>query len=249
MSMTKKRKAGAAMVGFAVAANIPFALLVDRFGYDDVLREPPLAVMRAFEAGGPELILIWLAFALSALGFLWVSAWTGDAVKASGARWPAWAAAAGAASAIVQAIGLSRWVFVVPGLADQALAGSPMERAVALGSYQALHQFAGVALGEWLGQTLLAAWTLAVGWALARGTAARGTAARGLWTRILGVIALILAPLWLVGHVELLATVDPAFPEFQITQWVFMAWLAWLTLLGMTWLVRPDEGQVFELES
>jgi len=81
LTMKTKRKAGAAMVGFAVAANIPFALLVDRFGYDDVLREPPLDVLRAFEAGGPELILIWLAFALCALAFLWVSAWTGDAIS------------------------------------------------------------------------------------------------------------------------------------------------------------------------
>jgi hypothetical protein len=223
------------MAGFALAANVPFALLVDRFGYDDVLREPPLQVLAAFRAGGPELILIWLAFALCALSFLWVSAWTGEAVRAGGGRWPVWAAGAGAASAVAQAVGLSRWSFVVPGLADRALDGSAMESAVAVGTYQALHQFAGVAIGEWLGQTLLAAWTLAVGLALVR-----GPMARGWWTRVLGLIALILSPLWIVGQVELLATVDPAFPEFQITQWVFTAWLAWLMALGLTWTVQRE---------
>ncbi|KPF80147.1 hypothetical protein IP78_07605 [Brevundimonas sp. AAP58] len=233
--MRSKRATGAAMVGFALAANIPFALLVDRFGYDDVLREPPLQVLVAFRAGGPELILIWLAFAVCALGFLWVSAWTGAAIRASGGRWPVWAAAAGAASAVAQAVGLSRWVFVVPGLADRALDGSAAESAVAVGTYQALHQFAGVAIGEWLGQTLLAAWTLAVGLALVGGPVARGA-----WTRGLGGVALLLAPLWIVGQVELLATVDPAFPEFQITQWVFTAWLGWLLALGVTWLVQGE---------
>lgn len=223
------------MIAFALAANIPFALLVDRFGYDDVLREPPLQVLAAFREGGSELILIWLAFAACALAFLWVSAWTGEAIRTGGGRWPVWAAAAGAASAAAQAVGLSRWAFVVPGLADRALDGSAMESAVAVGAYQALHQFAGVAIGEWLGQTLLAAWTLAVGLALVG-----GPMARGLWTRALGVAALILAPLWIAGQVELLATVDPGFPSFQITQWVFTAWLGWLLALGVTWLIQAE---------
>jgi hypothetical protein len=54
------------------------------------------------------------------------------------------------------------------------------------------------------------------------------------------VIALILSPLWIVGQIELLATVDSAFPGFQITQWVFTAWLVWLLALGLTWAVRRD---------
>lgn len=234
MAMSR-RMAGVAMAAFAVAANVPFALLVDRFGYDDVLREPPLQVLAAFEAGGPELILIWLAFAVCALSFLWVSGWTGEAVQAGGGRWPGWAASAGAASAVAQAVGLSRWTFVTPGLADRALHGDAMESAGAVAVYQGLHQFAGVAIGEWLGQTLLAAWTLALGLALVR-----GPMARGLWTRMLGVIALILSPLWILGQTELLATVDPAFPDFQITQWVFTAWLVWLFGLGVTWLVQGE---------
>jgi len=235
MTMTMRRKAGAAMIAFALAVNLPYALLVDRFGYDDVLREPPLQVLAAFEAGGPELVLIWLAFAVCALSFLWVSGWMGKAVKAAGGRWPAWAAAAGAGSAVAQAAGLSRWPFVVPGLADRALHGDPLESAGAVAVYRALHQFAGVAIGEWLGQTLLAAWTLAVGLALVREPLARGG-----WTRALGVIALVLSPLWILGQTELLATVDPVFPDFQITQWVFTAWLVWLFGLGVTWIVQGE---------
>ncbi|MCA3717870.1 MAG: hypothetical protein IM674_06435, partial [Brevundimonas sp.] len=79
------------------------------------------------------------------------------------------------------------------------------------------------------------AWTVAVGLALVR-----GPLARGIWTRALGVVALIMSPLWIGGQVELLATVDPAFPEFQITQWVFTAWLVWLLALGVTWIVQGE---------
>ena len=88
MIMTMRRKAGLAMIAFVVAANVPFAMLVETFGYDDVLREPPLEVLAAFNAGGQPLILIWLAFAVVALSLLWVSAWTGDAVKQAGGHWP-----------------------------------------------------------------------------------------------------------------------------------------------------------------
>lgn len=226
MKMTMKRKAGLAMTAFVAAANVPFAMLVETFGYDDVLREPPLEVLAAFHAGGPKLILIWLAFAVVALSFLWVSAWTGEAVKQAGGRWPQWAAAAGAASAVAQAVGLSRWVFVVPGLADQALTGDAATSAAAVVVYQGMHQFAGVGIGEWLGQTLLAAWTLGFGLYLLRG---------GAWSKLLGGIGLILTPLWIVGHAELLASVDTSFPDFQIAQWVFTGWLVWLLGVGLTW--------------
>ena len=229
MIMTTRRKAGLAMIAFVVAANVPFAMLVETFGYDDVLREPPLEVLATFNAGGQPLILIWLAFAVVALSFLWVSAWTGDAVKEAGGRWPQWVAAAGAASAVAQAVGLSRWVFVVPGLADQALSGDAATSAAAVVFYQGMHQFAGVGIGEWLGQTLLAAWTLGFGLALLKG---------GAWSKVLGVFGLILTPLWIVGHAELLASVDPAFPDLQIAQWVFSAWLVWLLAVGVTWTVR-----------
>lgn len=232
MKISMKGRAGLAMIAFALAVNAPYLLLIDRFGYDDVLREPPLDVLRAFQAGGPELILIWLAFAACALGFLWVAAWTGEAIQAEGGGWPAWAAAAGAASAVFQAVGLSRWVFVVPTLADQALSGDAMQSAAAVAVYQGLHQFAGVAIGEWLGQTLLAAWSLALGLALMKGSG---------WGKLLGAIGIVLTPLWVIGHLELLATVDPAFPNIQITQWVFTGWLVWLMAVGVTWAVaRAD---------
>jgi len=227
MTNLMRRKAGAAMIAFAVAANIPFTLLVDRFGYDDILREPPLDVLEAFRRGGPELILIWLAFALCALAFLWVSDWVGRAIREGGGVWPGWAATAGAATAVAQAAGLSRWVFVIPGVAEQAASGDPATQAAAVVAYGVIHQFAGVAIGEWLGQTLLAAWTLALGLALVRGS--------GGWSRGLGVVGLMLAPLWLVGQTELLATVSPAFAPVSITAYVFMAWEVWILAIGVTW--------------
>jgi hypothetical protein len=107
-------------------------------------------------------------------------------------------------------------------------------QAAALSVFSALHQFAGVAIGEWLGQTLLAAWTLALGLAMIGGRPG---------PRLLGWAGVVLAPLWILGQTELLATADPAFPDFQITQWVFTAWLAWLLAIGATWLVTTGDNR------
>lgn len=230
-----RRLAGAAMVVFPLAATIPYVLLIDRFGYDDILREPPLAVLKAFQAGGPELVLIWLAFALCAAGFLWVAGWTAEAVRAQGGRWPLWATLAGAGSALVQAIGLLRWSFVVPGLAETALdpAADPAARAAAVVVFGALNQFAGVALGEHLGQTLLAAWTFALAVAVLRGRLAPA---------LFGWTGLALIPLWILGQSELLATVIPGFPVIEAAPIAFMGWQVWLLGLGLWWLFRSKSA-------
>lgn len=227
--------AGLAMTGFALAANVPYAFLVERFGYDDVLREPPLAVLKAFVAGGPELVLIWLAFAVCALSFVVVAGLVGDAAKAGGKALPGFVVLAGAASALAQAIGLSRWAFAVPGIAASALDPSASEatRAAAVVMYQTLHQFAGVAIGEHVGQTLLAIWTAGFAWRLLMG---------GLGPRVFGVLGLVIAPLWIVGQSELLATVIPDAPVFEVAPIAFMAWELWLLVLGIAWIVRGVRG-------
>lgn len=228
--VSARRLAGAALAVFPLAATVPYLLLIDRFGYDDILRQPPLVVLKAFRDGGPELVLIWLAFALCAAAFLWVAGWTAGAVRAQGGRWPLWATLAGAGSAMVQAIGLLRWPFAVPGLAATALdpAADPAARSAAVVVFQTLNQFAGVALGEHLGQTLLAAWTFALALAVLRGRLAPA---------LFGWIGLALVPLWILGQSELLATVVPGFPVVEVTPIAFIGWQVWLLTLGLWWVV------------
>jgi hypothetical protein len=64
------------------------------------------------------------------------------------------ASTCGALAGIVQAIGLSRWVFVVPGLARDHARGEDAIRFAAERTFDMLNQFGGVAIGEHLGQLL-----------------------------------------------------------------------------------------------
>lgn len=73
---------------------------------------------------------------------------------------------------------------------------------------QAVHQYGGVVIGEYLGQTLLIGWTLGVSWAM------RSSPMFKSWVTWLGFLATLL---FLLGQSELLATVIPKIPVLQIT--------------------------------
>lgn len=74
--------------------------------------------------------------------------------------------------------------------------------------YQAVHQYGGVVIGEFLGQLLLMFWTLGVGVAMLRSLLCKP------WLGWLGVATV---PLMIVGQSELLATVMPSFPVWELT--------------------------------
>lgn len=152
--------AGAAAIVVAIGFNVPFAILGATFEYPDVLRRPAGEVLDLFAGGGPSLILTWHAFALSALALAplaFALALTRKRV-ADAPGLAIGAAIAGALSALAQAIGLWRWVFVVPGLArvhTDANATDEAKRAAEY-TFDLINQYGGVAIGEHLGQLLLA---------------------------------------------------------------------------------------------
>ncbi len=155
---------GAAAILLAIGFNVPFAILGATFAYPDVLRRPAGEVLDLFAQGGAPLILTWHAFALSALALAplaFALALTRKRVTdAPGLA--IGAAIAGALSAFAQAIGLWRWVFVVPGLARvHADAAAPEEtKRAAEQTFDLINQYGGVAIGEHLGQMLLALFVL-----------------------------------------------------------------------------------------
>ncbi|MCX7359768.1 MAG: DUF4386 family protein [Alphaproteobacteria bacterium] len=151
---------GAAAIATAIGFNVPFAILGATFEYPDVLRRPAGEVLNLFAQGGAPLILTWHAFAISALALAPLAfALTLTRNRVSDAPGLAiGAAVAGALSALAQAIGLFRWVFVVPGLARVHTDANATEEAKRAAEYtfDLINQYGGVAIGEHLGQLLLA---------------------------------------------------------------------------------------------
>lgn len=162
--MTSARFIGLSAIALAIGFNLPYAVLAVTFDYPDVLRQPAGTVLARFAAGGPALVLTWYGFMLSALALVPMSV----ALTVSPLRirqTPALAigaALAGSLAGLAQAIGLARWVFVVPGLA--AVHADPSSdaatRAGAEQAFAVLNLYGGVAIGEHLGQLLTALFVL-----------------------------------------------------------------------------------------
>ncbi|MDP2740151.1 MAG: DUF4386 family protein [Pseudorhodobacter sp.] len=128
------------------------------------MRRPAAEALTRFADGGTTLILTWHAFAWAAL--LLVPLTIGLALipanRATSDRLAIAAAITGALSGVVQAIGLWRWVFVIPGLARAHATGDVNAQAAAEGAFDILNSYGGVAVGEHLGQWLLVFFTLAL---------------------------------------------------------------------------------------
>jgi Domain of unknown function (DUF4386) len=159
--MTHSRKPAAlGAIALAILFNIPYSILTATFDYPGVLRRPAGEVLDLFAAGGVGLILIWHAFMLCALALVPVSAalaLTRERLAANPAL-AGFAAISGSLAGLAQAIGLARWVFVVPGLAREHVAPSTTEavRIAAEQTFVTLNGYGGVAIGEHLGQWLTA---------------------------------------------------------------------------------------------
>lgn len=221
---------GLAAILIAIAFNAVFFWLGAIFEYPQILRQPPLEIMARFQAGGTALVIAWTCFLVIAL----MQAPFAVALSRAAGTGGGAVAALGVASALAQAIGLSRWVFAVPGLANAAGSQDETLRISAVLMFQTLHQFAGVAIGENIGQTLTALWIAAI--AIAQWQSPRfGAAIAGL---ALGAALLILA-----GLVEGLATVlafDPG-PLAFATPIGYLVFSLWLALTGVM-LMRQTQG-------
>ncbi|MCA3254084.1 MAG: DUF4386 family protein [Alphaproteobacteria bacterium] len=160
--MNARTAAGVALLALGIGFNIPYSVLASTFDYPGVLRLPAGEILARFAAGGPGLVLTWYAFMLTALLLSATAALL--AVAERNRPSAAMTGTIGVAAGLLQAIGLSRWVFAVPALAAAHAdpAATEATRAGIEAAFAALHAFAGVAIGEHLGQLLTAAWVVGV---------------------------------------------------------------------------------------
>jgi hypothetical protein len=121
------------------------------------------------------------------------------------------------AAALVQVIGLSRWVLFVPGLSDDAL--DPARAQDAYHRFQLLHTWLGTVIGETTGYALTAVFTVLVVRAVTRASAPR-------WLAYLGYAAAALIATGVVVPLGL----DVA----RLTNFAgYVSWCAWLVAMAV----------------
>ena len=180
--MSIEAATAALLIAVPIAFNLAFFELGRTFDYPGILREPPDVILRRFAAGGTPLLLRWQALLLSALAMLPLVALLASALHATQALTIA-SVAIGSAAALVQALGLVRWPFVVPELARRYVAAegpeaAPTRQAIEV-TFATLHRLLGVGIGEHLGYLLTGLWTILVAASIVSTTAVAAMARMG----------------------------------------------------------------------
>jgi hypothetical protein len=226
--MKTNKVIGGLFIAGAIALFIPYNILIVIFEYPDILREPTAIILSKFHEGGDSLIWTWFAFAITGIPLLPAYILLGQKLehKASLARM---ATTIGVIGLIVQMIGLLRWTFVVPVLADSFVnASDEATKAAAVIAFKTIHQFGGVILGEHLGQLFTIAWTVMISISLQRLQVIPN------WVSYFAYVA---SSIYLLAQAELFATVMPSFPVWDLAGFIGSTlWLLWLVILGVFFL-------------
>ena len=221
---------GLLLITGAVGVLIPYTILTVIFDYPIILRQDPGVILTKFHAGGTSLIFTWWAFAMLGIPLLVAYILIGQLFE-SKLEFIRWVTIIGIISGIVQIIGLLRWVFVIPVIADRYIsAGDDATKAAAKISFLVIHQFGGVLLGEHIGQLFTIIWTIMISWAFIR------LKYVPKWISWLGIISSII---YLMAQSELFATVIPHFPVWNMAGFLGSTlWLIWLIIMGVQFLKK-----------
>jgi hypothetical protein len=227
--MSAEVAAAILLIAVPIGFNVAFFELGRVFDYPNILRKESDEILRRFAAGGSGLLLRWEALLLSALAVLPMAALLAVVLGAAPSL-TAPSIVIGAAAAIVQALGLVRWPFVVPELARRYIAAEGPDseatrRTIEL-TFATLHRLLGVGVGEHLGYLLTGMWTLLIAASIL------STAVLPGWLGVIGLpigVAILIGILEFVGPNEkdgwpLAGTIVPI---------AYIAWSLWLIALGV----------------
>lgn len=152
----------AAVVAILIHAGLilgAYGGLVLFFDFPDILRKPVEVYLARFRANQSIVVLCYAAFTWSQVAFAAVAVILRERFRATSTAWLRAGSSLGVIAGFAQAVGFSRWAFVVPELAT-SFETAP-ETTLAL--IDMLHRFAGVAVGEHLFFCFEALWVATIG--------------------------------------------------------------------------------------
>jgi hypothetical protein len=211
---TTRRLAAMTMAAAAALAIAGFTALGSVFDYPKILKSPTAEILARYRehqgaVTGWFLVLVISAALLAPAGVL--------LARIAGERLGPWIAAIGIAAAAVQVVGLARWVLLVPRVSDDAAV--PAHTVDAHHTFELLHTWLGKVLGETIGYTLTATFTLLVVIAVTRNVAPR-------WMTYVGYAS--------AGLIATGALIPLGLGGASITNLVgYVAWCLWLIAMAV----------------
>ena len=223
--------AGILLVAVPIGFNLAFGMLAGRFDYPDVLRRPTHEVLERFRAGGSGLVLLWWSFAMSAVAMAPLAVLLAASLDGAEGVLLFTAGTIGVLAALVQALGLIRWPFVVPYLAreHEAAAANPARREAVDVVFQSLNRYLGVGVGEHLGYALTGLWSVLTGVAMTQSTAVPGG---------VGVLGIAVGAVLMLCSLEFVGRHEPTGWKVAeaLTAPAYIVWSLWLSATGLVLL-------------
>ncbi|MFM9951546.1 MAG: DUF4386 domain-containing protein [Saprospiraceae bacterium] len=216
----------------ALGVFIPYTMLTMTFDYPDILRQDVGLILTKFHQGGTRLILTWWLFAVLGLPMLIAYKQLGQQLENKSAS-VNWLTSIGIIGLVTQIVGLLRWTFVVPIIANNYYSGNETTKEVSKAMFQVVHQYGGVVLGEHLGQLFTIIWVIGITRVL------QTTKLVPMWITWLGYGSSFI---YLLAQAELFATVIPSFPVWDMAGFIGSTlWLIWLIAIGV-FLMRNNKS-------
>lgn len=161
---TNVRITGLLLLAVPLVFAAGFTGLQVTFEYPDILRHPAGEVLTRFAAAGVDLHLYWYAMMAAALAMIPTAIGLGLHLWERDRQLAALSIGAGVLAGLVQALGLLRWVILVPGLATSYVTPGATEaqQQMAVALFDAVNRYLGMGVGEHFGYLFTAAWTLLV---------------------------------------------------------------------------------------
>ena len=156
------RTAGILLLVVPLLLIAGFTGLQMTFEYPDILRHPAGEVLTRFAAAGIDLHLYWYSMMFASLLMIGAAIaaglhfWKRDSLLA------ALSIGGGVLAGLVQALGLLRWVMLVPSLAAIYVApgATALDQSMAVSLFDAANHYLGMGVGEHLGYFFTAIWTV-----------------------------------------------------------------------------------------
>jgi hypothetical protein len=222
--MKSEKTIGILLIIGAVGVLVPYTILTIIFDYPNILRQETGIILTKFHEGGNRLICTWWAFAILGFPLLGAYVMLGQKLEQK-FHFVRWATTLGVIGLVVQMVGLMRWTFVIPLLANNYITGNEMAKEASKIVFQIVHQYGGVVLGEHIGQLFTIAWTIMMTSAFAQ------LKLFPKWTIWLGYLSSFI---YLLAQAELFATVIPNFPVLDLAGFIGSTlWIIWLFIIGI----------------
>ena len=220
--MSVSKITGVLLIILPIAFNLFFFLLQRTFDYPQILRKPADYILRTFSERRTRLVPLWYSFMFTGLLFILAGVLAPQVIAPDDSLLVILTTTLAVLAGLVQVLGLIRWPFVVPYLAKEYVDPSTTDatRETIAVVFQAIHRYAGVAIGEHLGYLFTALWTLLIGIMLIRSP---------LFPDWIGWIALIPALGILIGLLEEAGMAVAG----TLNAIGYLLWSVWLIIVGL----------------